>query len=175
MGWGVILLALAGCQGNSAARGDARPAAAEQAGVVVWFFVLHDCPISNAYAPEIERIHRDYAGRGVASRVVYVDEEVDQQAIEKHAREYGITCPILIDRDKSHVRRLGAKVTPQAVVMAPDGQLKYSGRIDDLYADLGKKRIAATSRDLRSALDAVLAGKAVANAHVPAVGCTIQQ
>ena len=49
-------------------------------------------------------------------------------------------------------------MSPEAAVFAADGSIKYRGRINDLYVDLGKKRNAATTHDLRDALDAVLAG-----------------
>jgi len=54
-----------------------------------------------------------------------------------------------------------------------DGERKYLGRIDDLYADLGKRRARATSLDLRDALDAVLADRPVPRPVTQAVGCFI--
>src|SRR5262249_12755086 len=71
------------------------------------------------------------------------------------------------------VRRAGARMVPEAAVFGPDGQRKYLGRIDDLYADLGKRRARATSRDLRDALDAVLADRPVPRPVTQAVGCFI--
>ena len=86
----------------------------------------------------------------------------------------GLLCPVLIDRRHELIRQVGPRpVTPEAVVVAPDGTLAYRGRIDDLYAALGKRRYEATTHDLRDALDAVLAGKPVANPREPAVGCAI--
>ena len=42
----------------------------------VLFFVATDCPISNSYAPEIQSVCRDYAGRGVSCSLIYEDVEV---------------------------------------------------------------------------------------------------
>ena len=66
-----------------------------------------------------------------------------------------------------------ASVTPQAVVMGKNGELLYSGRIDDLYTALGKKRGTATQRDLREALDAITAGKRLKKRATTAIGCLI--
>jgi hypothetical protein len=53
----------------------------------VFFFVLHDCPLANICAPEINRIVADYRERGVRSFVVYVEDELPLAAARKHAKE----------------------------------------------------------------------------------------
>ena len=57
--------------------------------------------------------------------------------------------------------------------MGRAGKLEYLGRIDDQYPGLGKKRTAPSQRDLRNALDAVVAGRSVKVARTEAVGCSI--
>jgi hypothetical protein len=63
------------------------------------------------------------------------------------------------------------KVTPEAAVFSADGRLVYHGRIDDWYADFGRARPTPTTHELYSAVEAAIAGKMVAVAAVPAVGC----
>ena len=63
----------------------------------VLLFVTPDCPISNAYAPEVERIVRQYAPKGFAFYLVYADPDMTPQAVRKHVRDYGYTCPALLD------------------------------------------------------------------------------
>ena len=58
-------------------------------------------------------------------------------------------------------------------MLAANGDVLYRGRIDNLYAALGQKRPRATTRDLREALDAILAGQPVPHATNQAVGCLI--
>ena len=69
-----------------------RPLAAAGQVATVLFFVLHDCPISNGYAPEISRIAQEYAGRGVRSFVVYGEGDLTAEEARKHARDYGYRC-----------------------------------------------------------------------------------
>ena len=142
---------------------------------VVLIFITTDCPISNGYAPEINRICKDYEGRGIGFYLVHADRELTDAAAKKHAADYGFTCPVLIDRKHELVHRLGATVTPEAVVIGAGGELPYRGRIDDLFVSLGKRRFEATTHDLpaQAALDAVLAGKPVAVPRTAAVGCAI--
>lgn len=139
----------------------------------VVLFIATDCPISNGYAPEINRICRQYAPQGVRFYLVHVDPDLKAEDAAKHAADYGFSCPVLIDRRRELVRALSAKVTPQAVVLGPGAKVVYHGRIDNWYAQLGKPRTEATTHELRDALEAVLAGKPVAVDHSPAVGCAI--
>jgi hypothetical protein len=142
--------------------------------ILVLFFVTTDCPLSNGYAPEIQRLCADYRGRGVACSLVYEDSDVDASAIRKHLDEYRYEAiPHTIDRDRTLARRVNASVTPEAVVIDASGDVRYRGRIDNRYVDFGKTRRVVTVHDLRDALDAVIAGRAVANPEAHAVGCFI--
>ena len=140
----------------------------------VLLFVASDCPISNGYAPEIQRICRDYRTKGVACSLVYEDVSIDAARVRAHRDEYGYKdITALIDGDGAIAKRARATVTPQAVVVGPAGIVKYRGRIDNQYAALGKPRRVVTVHDLRDALDAVLAGRAVAHPDTEAFGCFI--
>ena len=150
-----------------AAGGDAKAA--------VVFFLSHDCPISNGYAPEVNRICREYAAGGrVAFAVVHPYRELPADAARKHAKEYGYTVPVFVDTNRTLTRSVGAKVTPEVAVVGPGGALLYRGRIDDAWTGYGKRRPEPTTRELRAALDAVLAGRPVPVAGGEAVGCPIE-
>ena len=141
----------------------------------VLFFITNDCPISNSYAPEIQRICGDYAAKGVKCTLVYSDLSVDAAAIRKHRADYGYNATIPAVSDGSHqlAQATGATITPEAVVAGKAGQVLYRGRIDNFYAGLGKPRRIVTEHDLRQALDEVLAGKPVSHPQTQAVGCYI--
>jgi hypothetical protein len=137
-------------------------------------FVDQTCPVSNYYAHEIRRICDAYAGRGVGCALIYVDPNLSNADAKKHAAEYGHgDYPKFVDRKHALVEATGATNTPEAVVVKPGGAIAYRGRIDDYYADFGKPRQQVTEHDLRDALDAVLAGKLVANPQTKPVGCYI--
>ena len=137
-------------------------------------FVDHTCPVSNYYSHEIRRICDDYAARGVACALVYVDPTLTDEKAKQHAAEYGHgNYPKIVDRAHALVAATGAKITPEAVVVKPGGAIAYRGRIDNFYADFGKPRAAATEHDLRDALDDVLRGKPAPDAETKPVGCYI--
>jgi thiol-disulfide isomerase/thioredoxin len=142
------------------------------------FFVSTDCPVSNSYAPEIQRICREYGPRGVECSLMYEDLETAgrrlDDAVRKHMREYGYSgIPAAVDRSRVIAKRANASVTPQAVVVDRGGEIRYRGRIDNFYAAFGKPRQQVTEHDLRNAIDAVLAGRAAPKRETDAVGCYI--
>lgn len=140
---------------------------------VVLFFVTHDCPIANYYAAEINAIVKDHAAKPLRFFIVHVDPDLTAAAAADHAKSYGFTGPVLLDAKHRLVKATGATITPEAAVLTPDGQIAYRGRIDDLYVDLGKRRVAPNQRDLRDALAALLAGKPVKEARTKAIGCPV--
>ena len=149
------------------------PFASAKTKAVVFVFLLRDCPVSNVYAPEITRIHREYSKKGVALYLVHPDRDTDAKSALAHASEYKLTTPVVLDHDHKLTRLADAQVTPEAAVFDDKGRLVYRGRIANLYADFGKKRAKPTRRDLRETLDALLAGKRLAKRTTKAVGCYI--
>lgn len=137
----------------------------------VFFFVLHDCPLANNCAPEINRIVADYRARGVRSFLVYVEDDLSPKAARRHAKEYAFTCPALLDRGQKLARFTNAARSPEVAVLGSDNAMLYRGRIDDRLIAFGKQRVIPTRRDLRDALDALLEGKPVPNPLTQAVGC----
>jgi peroxiredoxin len=148
---------------------------AEWAGrrAILLFFVTTDCPVANSYVPEMNRIHEQYSGRGVLVYAVQADTTVAEPVAARYAREFRYAFPLLLDPQQTLVRLAGASVTPQAAVLSPEGKVLYLGRIDNRVQDFGKQRFDATERDLRDALDAVLAGKPVAHPLTKSIGCAI--
>ncbi|TWT97126.1 redoxin domain-containing protein [Neorhodopirellula pilleata] len=141
---------------------------------LVLVFISTDCPIANGYQPQIQRLADEYRRDGVRVFMIHPSQTLSTEEARKHASEFGITTPVVIDNDQSIARRAGATVTPQAFVFGRNQRLPiYHGRIDNLYAGYGKKRKVATTHDLADALEAVVAGRAVENAKTVAVGCFI--
>jgi hypothetical protein len=138
------------------------------------FFVGTDCPISNRYAPEIKRICGAYAHAGVQCLLVYSDPHYTIGQIRAHAGDFGYTLPVIFDRDRQLVTRLGATSTPEVAVIGPGAMLAYRGRIDNLHAELGRPRQQATEHDLRDALDDLVEGRPVRKPRTFAVGCYIE-
>jgi peroxiredoxin len=141
---------------------------------IVFLFVRTDCPISNRYAPEIERLAGRYTNEGVAFWLVYPEPSPSVGDIEQHRKEYHLSVPALRDPRHALVKLAKVKVTPEAAVYLRDGHEVYRGRIDDRYVDFGKERPAPRTHDLDEVLKRVIGGKPVANPATRAIGCFIE-
>ena len=140
---------------------------------VALFFIGVECPISNRYAPEINRIVAAYSTRGVAFYGVQSDPDISPAVALRHSRDYGFDFPVLLDPAQTLASRTGVILTPTAVILSPAGELLYRGRIDDRNLDFGKYRDAGVKPDMRLALDAVIAGHPVPEKYTKPVGCAL--
>lgn len=139
----------------------------------VLVFLTHQCPIANDYQPTLVKIAKDFSKQGVAMLGVHIDPTLAAADAKAHAKEYGVTYPMMVDRTHDLVKQYRPKVTPEAVVLNAKGKVMYQGRINDLYPEIGVRRKEAKSHDLRDALGAVVAGKPVKNPRTEAIGCLI--
>ncbi len=139
----------------------------------VYFFIAHDCPIANSYAPEINRIVKRYAAKKISFYIVYSEIDTPVSELKAHSKSYGYSCPSLFDKKHELVNKVHASVTPEVVILSPEGVNIYRGRIDDRYLDFGKMKQEASVHDLRDALDFVCKGLLPTHKSTRAVGCFI--
>ena len=140
---------------------------------VVVFFIMTDCPLSNGYVPEMNRIAAEYRKQGVAVYAAHSDPFVGDAVVKTHVQEFGYTFPVLLDAKLALARAAGATTVPEVAVFSADGELQYLGRIDNRMEDITRRRNQATVFELRDALDAVLGGRVPKVARTRAVGCSI--
>ena len=139
----------------------------------VLFFITHDCPISNQFAPEIQRICGTYEEDGFQCFLVYVDPDLTAGLIRRHLQEFGHQAPAILDSRHRLVEFAGATVTPEVGVFSPRGEILYRGRINNLYERLGRPRRIVTEHDLRGALDQIRDDLPVSPARTQAIGCFV--
>jgi hypothetical protein len=142
---------------------------------VVWIFILEDCPISNAYSPEINRLITTYEPKGVSFVLIHSNPEIDSKDAKKHRKDYQLKTPVVLDRNHKWVKHAGAQVTPEAVLFDPSGKRLYRGRIDDRFPAFGKRRSQPTKTELRNALDSFLGHKPILIPETKAIGCYIPE
>ena len=135
----------------------------------VLLFLMKDCPVANASAPEIARLAAEFIPRGVRFLGVYATETAAE--ISAHVREYGLNFPGLLDTQGELAGTAGATRVPEAAVFSPAGKLLYRGRIDDRAVRPGITKPVPTRQDLRLALEAVLAGKSPDPKYTETIGC----
>jgi peroxiredoxin len=139
-------------------------------------FMCNHCPFVKHVADGLARLSREYQRRGVAVVGVnsndvetYPDDAPEKMAEE--ARQRGYTFPYLFDATQEVAKSYRAACTPDFFVFDKDRTLAYRGQMDDSRPQSG---IEVTGRDLRAALDAVLAGQPVPEKQRPSLGCNIK-
>lgn len=141
--------------------------------LAVFVYVSTDCPIANFFQPTLRKLAKKFDAQGVRFFQVHADPDLTTKAATKHAREFNVISPVILDSKQQWARHHRAKVTPEAIVVLPNGTCVYRGRIDDTYTAFGKRRPEPTSRDLDAAITATLAGKQVVTPVTKAIGCQI--
>ena len=140
--------------------------------IVVLFFVRTDCPISNRYAPAIQKLHEKFRGKA-DFWLVYPDASETATRIRAHDEEFHLRIPALRDVHRELVKRSHATITPESAVFDSNGKLIYHGRIDNWYEDFGRSRSAPTTHELEDAIRNTLGGNPTVPDHADAVGCYI--
>jgi hypothetical protein len=143
---------------------------------IVLFFAASDCPISNRYVPEIERLEREFAPAGVRFWWVYPNPEDTPDVVHHHQEQFHIHADVLLDNKQRLTAMAHAAVTPEVAIFVPAGTALrevYRGRIDDRYISLGQERPTAKKHDLEDALHALLADHPIPQPGGPPVGCSI--
>jgi peroxiredoxin len=139
-------------------------------------FMCNHCPYVKHVADELARLAAEYQPQGVAIVGInsndassYPQDSPEQMVHEAEARGY--TFPYLFDETQDVARQYRAACTPDFFLFDGDQRLVYRGQMDDSRPDSG---IPVTGADLRAALDAVLAGRAVPEQQKPSLGCNIK-
>ena len=138
-------------------------------------FILADCPICNSYVKELNRLFEELSDKEVRLVLVHADPAITAEKARQHAREYQIQAPIALDPQHYWVKKAGTTIAPEAAVLSRTSEVLYRGRINDQYAELGKRRTTITSHDLRDALSAIVADRPVAVSRTQAIGCFIPE
>ncbi len=151
----------------------------KQGDVDVIVFSSTDCPIANALAPEIERIHKNLTLRGGELFLVHVWEGRTYSDANAHATDYGLTMEVLVDSEHELVKKFNATITPEAVVLTYDDSgnpvVVYQGLINNLFDSPGNRRDKATKHYVREAIDAAISGSCVSPKYREPTGCVIEQ
>lgn len=135
-------------------------------------FTTLDCPIVKRSLPALKKLEEEYRDKGVqfvAINTSPADEMVD---VADQAVRADLPFPVGKDYSGNASRTVGAQRTPECVVIDSNMILRYRGRIDATFRLSGVQQ-GNVRRDLREAIEDVLAGRDVAIPETPVDGCLI--
>jgi thiol-disulfide isomerase/thioredoxin len=159
---------------------DDLAALADGHGLLVMFICVH-CPYVKHVERELARIGADYEGRiaiaAISANDVAAYPEDSPAEMKKQAERLGFRFPYLYDETQEVAREYNAACTPDFFLFDADLKLVYRGQLDDSRPQRpsgGGNDIAVTGKDLRAALDAVIAGKRPDTNQRSSIGCNIK-
>ncbi|MBT6155998.1 MAG: redoxin domain-containing protein [Planctomycetaceae bacterium] len=140
--------------------------------LVVVIFMGTECPIGNAYVPDLVALQQRYPDKQV--QVIGINSVLSDSAgtVARYVKEFKIDFPVLIDNDQTIADRFGAQRTPEIFVLDGQRKIRYRGRIDDRFGYI-YKREESRRQELEEALKELLAGKDVSVPETEPVGCLI--
>jgi len=139
-------------------------------------FICNHCPYVKHIRTQFASLAKEYQSRGVGIVAINSNdvESYPEDGPEKMAEEIkqvGYTFPYLYDQSQQVAKAYRAACTPDLYLFDRDYRLVYRGQFDDSRPGNARP---VTGADLRTALDAVLAGRAVPGNQKPSVGCNIK-
>jgi peroxiredoxin len=139
-------------------------------------FMCNHCPYVKHIRSGLAQLARDYLPRKVAMVGInsndsanYPDDSPARMAEE--AKAAGYLFPYLFDEDQAVAKAYRAACTPDIFLFDQDQRLVYRGQFDDSRPGNG---VPVSGKDLRAAIDAVLAGKPVSPNQKASIGCNIK-
>lgn len=139
-------------------------------------FICNHCPFVVHVQSELVALGRDYLTKGIGVAAISANDvdnypEDSPDKMKAIASSLGYTFPYLYDETQQVARLYEAACTPDFFLFDKDLKCVYRGQLDDSRPDNG---VPVTGKDLRSALDSVLAGEQVSPNQKPSVGCNIK-
>jgi len=143
---------------------------------VLVMFLCNHCPFVIHVRDQITRIAAEYMPKGLGvvainANAIETHPQDGPPEMRKLAQQLGWRFPFLFDETQEVAKAYRAACTPDFFLFDRDRKLVYRGQLDDSRPGNG---VPVTGRDLRAAIDAVLAGSAVSEIQKPSVGCSIK-
>lgn len=143
---------------------------------ILLIFICQHCPFVKHIKAQLAKLSQDYASSNlgtiaISSNDVRTHPDDAPEHLQAMAQELSLTFPICYDESQEIAKAYTAACTPDFFLFDASLQLVYRGQLDDSRPSNNKP---VTGADLRAAIEAVLADKAVSTEQKPSVGCNIK-
>ncbi|MBT3367202.1 MAG: thioredoxin family protein [Nitrospina sp.] len=143
--------------------------------ILVVIFMCNHCPYVKAVLQRLIDLQTETRELGVQLVGInsndaekYPDDSFD--SMKTIAKEKGLNFPYLFDASQETAKAYDAVCTPDIYAYGPERKLLYRGRIDDNWEHEEK----VTQRNLKEAIDFIIAGKELSSDQTPSMGCSIK-
>lgn len=139
-------------------------------------FICNHCPFVKHIQSQLVALGQDYVPKGVKIAAIssndvanYPDDSPEK--MKELAQTVGFNFPYLYDESQAVAKSFDAACTPDFYIFDKALKCVYRGQLDDSRPESG---IPVTGKDIRAALDALIAGEAVSAEQRPSLGCNIK-
>ena len=144
--------------------------------VTVIMFICNHCPFVKHVNAGLVKLANDYITKGVSFIAISSNDVINfpddsPEKMKLLSEELGYPFPYLYDESQEVARAYDAACTPDFFIYDKDLKLAYRGQMDDSRPSNG---LPVTGKDIRAALDMLLAGKPVSAEQRPSIGCNIK-
>jgi peroxiredoxin len=152
------------------------PQSARKAKGLLVMFICRHCPYVRHIEQELAQLGRDYADKEIGIVAISSNEiqnypDDAPESLVEQAEQVGFNFPYCFDETQAVAKAYTAACTPDLFLFDGNLELVYRGQLDDSRPGNDKP---VTGRDLRTALDAVLADRPVTTDQMPSAGCNIK-
>ncbi len=147
----------------------------DRAALLVIFMCNH-CPYVIHIRSGLAQLARDYAAKNVgivginANDVQHYPDDSPAR-MKEEVKSAGYIFPYLYDESQAVAKAYRAACTPDLYLFDQNRKLVYRGQFDDSRPGNG---LPVTGKDLRAAMEAVLAGRPVSEPQKASIGCNIK-
>ncbi len=139
-------------------------------------FICNHCPFVLHVNSELIKLAIDYKEHGIGFVAVSSNDvenypQDSPELMKKCASDLGYPFPYLYDETQEVAKVYDATCTPDFFLFDSDLKLVYRGQLDDSRPSLDKP---VTGKDIRNAIDAIIAGNKVNKNQIPSMGCNIK-
>lgn len=142
----------------------------------VIMFICNHCPFVKHVNKELVQLANDYIPKGISFIAISSNDvanypEDSPEKMKQATKDLKYPFPYLYDESQNVARAYDAACTPDFFIYDKDLKLVYRGQLDDSRPSNG---IPVTGKDIRNALDNLLAGKLISAEQKPSIGCNIK-
>lgn len=142
----------------------------------VIMFVCNHCPYVKHVQGELVKLANDYEPKGISFIAISSNDVVNYpddspEKMKEIAQNLGYSFPYLYDETQQVAQAYQAACTPDFYIFDKDLKCAYRGQLDDSRP---KNDVPVTGKDIRAALDAILAEQPVNSDQKPSIGCNIK-
>ena len=139
-------------------------------------FICRHCPYVQHIKSELSRLNKDYQNKDIGIVAISSNDAANYpddspKSLKEMAKEFEFSFPYCYDETQEVAKAYSAACTPDFFLFNERRELVYRGQLDDSRPENNKP---LNGKDLRNAIDAVLAGKPVSKDQKPSIGCNIK-